>query len=175
MTRAYLSLGANLGDRLEQLTRALRRLDAVPQTALLRVSGVYETEPQGKVDQPRFLNCAACVETALAPHQLLAATSQIEKDLGRERHERWGPRTIDIDLLFFGAERLNRPELTIPHPRIQERAFVLVPLLEVWQADSPAAQEQGQDLKAMLAALPDQGVRRCTDGDSFLQRIRGVE
>lgn len=175
MTRAYLSLGANLGDRLEQLTQALQRLGAEPETALVRVSGVYETEPQGKVDQPQFLNCAVCLETGLAPDQLLAATSRIEAELGRQRHERWGPRTIDIDILLYGAERLDEPELTIPHPRMQERAFVLIPLLEVFAADSPAARIQGELLKEMLAALPDQGVRLYTDGASIFQCVRGVE
>jgi len=158
-----------------QLTSALQRLAAVPETTLVRVSGVYETEPQGKVDQPRFLNCAACLETGLEPHRLLAATGRIEAELGRQRHERWGPRTIDIDILLYGMERVDGPELTLPHPRMPERAFVLIPLLEVWMGDGPAQRTQKEALRAMLDALPDQGVRLHTDGVSFLQRVRGVE
>jgi len=175
VSRAYLSLGANLGDPEAQLTEALRRLSGSPGNQLVGVSGLYRTAPQGRTDQPDFLNCAACVETAADPHQLLAQAQAVEAALGRVRTLRWGPRTIDIDILFHGSARLQDEYLTLPHPRMAERAFVLVPLLEVWHpGDGPDGLQRG-DLEAMLARLPDQGVRRVLDGASFLRRIEGVE
>lgn len=175
MIRAYLSLGANLGDPEAQLAAALRNLAGSPGNRLVGVSGLYRTAPQGKTDQPEFLNCAACFETAADPHQLLAQTQAVESALGRVRTVRWGPRTIDIDILFHGSARLQDERLTLPHPRMAERAFVLVPLLEVWHSgDGPGGMQRG-DLEAMLARLPDQGVRRVLDGDSFLREIQRVE
>jgi 2-amino-4-hydroxy-6-hydroxymethyldihydropteridine diphosphokinase len=175
VTRAYLSLGANLGDPEAQLASALRRLADSPGNRLVGVSGLYRTRPQGMTDQPEFLNCAACLETAADPHQLLVQTQAVESALGRVRTVRWGPRTIDIDILFHGRARLQDEQLTLPHPRMAERAFVLVPLLEVWHSgDGPDGMQRG-DLEAMLARLPDQGVRRVLDGASFLREIERVE
>lgn len=167
MTCAYLSLGANLGDRLEQLAAAVRMLDATPGIRLVAVSGVWETAPQGVVDQPDFLNAVARVETGLDPLALLAAAQRVEQALGRERTVRWGPRRIDVDILLYGDERVDLPGLTIPHPRLEERAFVLVPLLELLPGR--------EDLRAKLAALPDQGVRPYMGSASFLQTIQRVE
>jgi dihydroneopterin aldolase/2-amino-4-hydroxy-6-hydroxymethyldihydropteridine diphosphokinase len=166
-TRAYLSLGANLGDRLAHLAEAVHRLSNVPGVSLKAVSGVYETAPQGKLDQPDFLNAVIAVQTDLAPLDLLAAIHRVEEAMGRERKERWGPRTIDIDILLYGEESFDGVGLQIPHPRMGERAFVLVPLLELLP--------DRDDLRRLLDRLPDQGVRLLLDATSFLRRIRGVE
>lgn len=166
MSNAYLSLGANLGDRREQLAEALRRLAALPGIKLAGVSGLYQTAPQGKTDQPAFLNCAAWLETELAPLDLLAALQAVEQALGREREVRWGPRTIDIDLLLYDELQIDLPTLTVPHPRMWERAFVLIPLLDV--LPDPA-------LQAQLDQLPDQGVELFENGASFFSCVQGVE
>ena len=166
MTTAYLSLGSNLGDRPAHLARAVQLLTAVPEVRLVRASSVYETAPQGKTDQPAFLNIALAVETELEPHTLLAHMLQVEQELKRVRTERWGPRTIDIDLLLYGAHRIQTADLEVPHPRMGERAFVLVPLLEI-APDLPYG--------AVLAALPDQGVRQHLDAGTFLERIQRVK
>ena len=131
----YLSLGANLGARAQTLREALRRLAQLPGTRLVRASSFYETAPWGKTDQPPFLNGAACLATRLAPEALLAACQEIERALGRVRHEHWGARTLDIDLVYGvrGGQvvRVATPRLTLPHPYLLERAFVLVPLAEI--------------------------------------------
>lgn len=131
----YLSLGANLGARAQALREALRRLAQLPGTRLSRASSFYETAPWGKTDQPPFLNGAACLSTRLAPEALLAACQEIERALGRVRHEHWGARTLDIDLVYGvrggQAVRVATPRLTLPHPYLLERAFVLVPLAEI--------------------------------------------
>ena len=131
----YLSLGANLGARAQTLREALRRLAQLPGTRLVRASAFYETAPWGKTDQPPFLNGAACLSTRLAPEALLAACQEIERALGRVRHEHWGARTLDIDLVYGvrggQAVRVATPRLTLPHPYLLERAFVLVPLAEI--------------------------------------------
>ena len=131
----YLSLGANLGARAQALREALRRLARLPGTRLVRASAFYETAPWGKTDQPPFLNGAACLSTRLAPEALLAACQEIERALGRVRHEHWGARTLDIDLVYGvrggQAVRVVTPRLTLPHPYLLERAFVLVPLAEI--------------------------------------------
>lgn len=131
----YLSLGANLGARAQALREALRRLAQLPGTRLSRASSFYETAPWGKTDQPPFLNGATCLSTRLAPEALLAACQEIERALGRVRHEHWGARTLDIDLVYGvrggQAVRVATPRLTLPHPYLLERAFVLVPLAEI--------------------------------------------
>jgi 2-amino-4-hydroxy-6-hydroxymethyldihydropteridine diphosphokinase len=130
VTVTYLGLGANLGDRLACLQRAVDLLKA----AGLRVvasSRVWETAPVGGPDQPDYLNAVVRVETELAPMQLLAACQRVERALGRVREVRWGPRTIDLDVLLFGDVTMEDPALTLPHPRMLERAFVLLPLLEL--------------------------------------------
>jgi len=127
----YLSLGANLGERGETLREALRQLSQLPETRLLAVSPFYETAPWGKLDQPAFLNAAAAVATALPPRQLLHGCQRIERTLGRVRHEHWGARTIDIDLLHIPGVSLVSPELVLPHPYLTQRAFVLCPLADI--------------------------------------------
>ena len=128
MSRAWLSLGANIGDRWRQLEEALRRLDARQGISLRRVSPVIETEPWGKTDQPRFLNLAAEIETTLSPLALLRACLDIERAMGRVRAERWGPRTIDIDVIAYERLRVALRGLTLPHAHAHEREFVLRPL-----------------------------------------------
>lgn len=131
MPRAYVGLGANLGNRKETLERAVSLLEAVDGVDVLAVSELRETDPVGVVDQPRFLNGAAAVETTLSARELLDTLLAIERSLGRERMERWGPRTVDLDLLLFGDEIVDDPGLRVPHPRLHERRFALEPLAEL--------------------------------------------
>lgn len=129
---AMLGLGSNLGDRAATIAAALRRIDAMPETAVAVVSHLYESEPWGSSDQPPYANAVAAVATALRADQLLDECQRIESELGRVRDgTRWGPRTIDVDILLFDDEEWDSPRLTIPHPRMREREFVVVPLLEV--------------------------------------------
>lgn len=130
-SEAYIALGANLGDREQTLLEALNLLDEHPQIKVLRGSALYETEPVGYVDQPAFLNMAAALQTSLQPEQLLTAMLEIENRLGRVRDVRWGPRTVDLDLLWVNGETRDTELLQLPHPRMGERAFVLVPLSDI--------------------------------------------
>ncbi len=128
MATAYLGLGSNLGDRLAMLRAAVARL---AQLGSIRPSSVYETEPWGDPDQPRYLNLCCRLETALPVQELHRAIKQIECDVGRTPSRRWGPREIDVDLLTYDDAVVSEPSLSVPHPRIAERAFVLVPLAEL--------------------------------------------
>ena len=130
-TTAYLGLGSNLGDRLASLEQAARLLEAEQGVDVVRSSSVYASDPVGGPPQPEYLNAVVEVMTDLGPDELLAACQRVESTLGRVRAERWGPRTIDIDVLAYDELERHDPELTLPHPRLLERAFVLVPLLEV--------------------------------------------
>ena len=132
MARAYVGLGANLGDREAALHGAVAALAATEGVQVVAVSGFHETEPVGYLDQPRFLNGAAAVDTTLSPRELLDALLAVERSLGRTREgPRFGPRTIDLDLLLYGDESVDEPGLTVPHPRLHERAFALEPLAEL--------------------------------------------
>jgi 2-amino-4-hydroxy-6-hydroxymethyldihydropteridine diphosphokinase len=128
---AYLALGSNVGERIEQLREAVRLLEAAPGVSVRRVSGVYETEPIGVRDQPWFLNAVVEVSTTLSPQELLRAAKGVEAAVGRTPTRRWGPREIDVDILLYDGERVETEELTIPHPRMGERLFVLLPLREL--------------------------------------------
>lgn len=129
---AYLGLGANLGDREATLRRALDLLGAEPGIEVIAVSTLRETDPVGFVDQPRFLNGAAAVETELEPRELLERLLAVERALGRERTgRRFGPRTVDLDLLLYGDRVVDEPGLTVPHARLAERRFALEPLVEL--------------------------------------------
>jgi len=130
--RVFVSLGSNLGDRAGYLRAAREALSALPGTTLVATSSVYETAPQDLPDQEAFLNQVVCLETALQPLDLLHQCQRIERDHGRVRGIRFGPRTLDIDILLFQDAESDDPELTLPHPRMVKRAFVLVPLAEVW-------------------------------------------
>ena len=131
--RAYVGLGANLGDREGTIRRALELLAAEPGIRVVAVSTLRETDPVGYLDQPRFLNGAAAIETELPARELLDRLLAVERRLGRVRGEgpRFGPRPIDLDLLLYGAETLDEPGLAVPHPRLPERRFVLEPLYEL--------------------------------------------
>jgi 2-amino-4-hydroxy-6-hydroxymethyldihydropteridine diphosphokinase len=129
--QAFLGLGSNLGDREQNLQRAVDLLSAEPGIEVVASSRVWETDPVGGPSQPDYLNAVVRVQTDLTPHDLLGACLRTEAVLGRVRDVRWGPRTIDIDVLLVDTLALSDTELTIPHPRMTERAFVLLPLLEV--------------------------------------------
>ncbi len=152
MTRVYVGLGSNLGDREASLRAAVDLLEANPEIQIVAVSRFRETDPVGLVDQPRFLNGAVAIDTELAAPDLLDRLLTIERDLGRERGvgPRWGPRTIDLDLLLYGDETFQRPGLTVPHPRLHERRFALEPLADL----DPALVVPGRGpVAALLAEL----------------------
>jgi len=132
MTKAYLGLGTNLGQKKENLEKALEILNSHGSVQVLKVSSFYETDPVGYENQDIFLNAAVVCETSLGPYELLDFIQEIEKALKRVREIRWGPRTIDVDILLYDSlELLDEPRLIIPHPRMVEREFVLVPLSEI--------------------------------------------
>ncbi|MCL6585023.1 MAG: 2-amino-4-hydroxy-6-hydroxymethyldihydropteridine diphosphokinase [Anoxybacillus sp.] len=128
---AYIALGSNIGDRLSYLHEAVKKLAAHEQISVIDTSSIYETAPVGYVQQDHFLNMVIHVRTSLSPFALLEATQIIEQELGRKREIRWGPRTLDLDILLYNHENIETERLTIPHPRMAERAFVLVPLFEL--------------------------------------------
>lgn len=129
--RAYLGLGTNLGDRLGYLRAALRALREMTGVALVRWSRVVESEPWGITEQPRFLNMVAEIATGMEPHDLAAWLREVENRVGRRRRQQWGPREIDIDILIYDDVSIDTETLTVPHPRMMERAFVVVPLAEI--------------------------------------------
>ena len=157
-TTIYLALGANLGSRRGAIAEAVARL--APAVAVERVSALYETEPAYVLDQPRFLNAVLRGRTALGPAELLALLKQIEADLGRATTVRYGPRAIDLDILLYGSERINTAALTVPHPRMAERPFVLVPLAEIAPELVPPG--WGETVGTLAAAVRGHGdvVRR---------------
>jgi 2-amino-4-hydroxy-6-hydroxymethyldihydropteridine diphosphokinase len=130
VTRAYLGLGSNLGDRLENLRRALDLLEE-RGIRTVRTSRVYETDPVGGPEQPDYLNAVAEVEAPGSARELLVACLDVETEMGRIRGERWGPRIVDLDVLTFGDQTIDEPDLRVPHPGMHERGFVLIPLLEL--------------------------------------------
>jgi 2-amino-4-hydroxy-6-hydroxymethyldihydropteridine diphosphokinase len=155
--RAYVGIGANLGDPAAQVRRAIDALNALPSTRLEAASSLYRTAPVGYADQPDFVNAVAAIDTDLPPRALLDALLSIERAAGRERSFRNAPRTLDLDLLLYGDAAFHDDVLTVPHPRMHERAFVLAPLAEI----APDAAIPGHGSAAACAArLPDQGVRR---------------
>lgn len=147
--RAYVGLGSNLGEREATLRQALEALGSIEGIEVVAVSSFRETDPVGMVDQPRFVNAAAALETTLGPRELLESLLEVERGLGRDRsrEKRWGPRTIDLDLLLYGDETVAEPGLEIPHPRLAERAFVLQPLLEL---DPGLRLPEGRPLRDLL-------------------------
>jgi 2-amino-4-hydroxy-6-hydroxymethyldihydropteridine diphosphokinase len=147
---AYLSLGSNVGDRETNLRQAIQQLSVLGR--VVAVSSFYETEPLEFTQQAWFLNCALALESAATPHQLLDQLLQIEKDLGRERSQKKGPRSIDIDILLFGDLVMNTPELTIPHPAMARRRFVLQPLDEI--APELRHPTLHKTIRELLAELP---------------------
>lgn len=168
---ATLGLGGNLGDPVAAFAAALVRLRAHAAVELKAASSVWRTAPWGKLDQPEFRNMAVLIETSLSADDLLALCLTIERESGRERRERWGPRTLDIDILTYGGEAIDRPGLQVPHPRIAERAFVLAPLAEI----APELIDRWIDTKQLAARLHDQNVRLATADTTRLQRLLAVQ
>ena len=156
MDLIYLSLGSNLDDRYAALQAALKALP--PAVTVLAESPIYETPPWGVTDQPAFLNMVVRAETHLAPPALLAFLKRLETQLGRLPSIRYGPRKIDLDILFYDELILDTPELTIPHPRLHERAFVLVPLADL--APGLVHPVLGRSIRDLLAAVNTKGVER---------------
>lgn len=152
MTRSYLALGSNLGDRLAYLQGAVDALARVPGVTVVAVSRVYETDPVGGPEQGAYLNAVVAVDTDLDPHALLATAQQLERDAQRVRGERWGPRTLDVDVLLYDDLTIDTPQLVVPHPRMWERGFVLAPLRDV-APDLVAADATWEGVRATAVAL----------------------
>ena len=157
MTAAFVGIGANLGEPRSQVKQALLELDAIPYTRLIKASSLYRSEPLGHAEQPEFVNAVAQLETGLPAERLLAELQAIEARHGRERSFANAPRTLDLDLLLFGSAVLNKAALTVPHPRMHERAFVLAPLLEI----APQASVPGRGaVKELLKDCQTQSIER---------------
>ena len=131
MVKAYLGLGSNIGNRELQLNEAIKILHANQGIQVTQVSHIYETEPVGYTNQPKFLNLCIEIETELNPQSLLKCCSATEQQLHRKREIRWGPRTLDVDILLFGDQIIEQDNLSVPHPRMKERSFVLIPLNDI--------------------------------------------
>ena len=157
MTTAYIGLGSNLAEPLEQIEQALETLQQADGIQLTGVSSWYWSEPVGPSDQPEYLNAAAQVDSELAAGDLLMLLQSIEDAQGRVRQQHWGPRTLDLDLLLYGDSKIDSPTLTVPHPRLHERNFVLQPLLDL-QAD--LALPCGTPVASLLQRCPQGGLRR---------------
>ncbi|MFJ7729822.1 2-amino-4-hydroxy-6-hydroxymethyldihydropteridine diphosphokinase [Neobacillus sp. NPDC097160] len=155
---AFIALGSNIGNRYDNITSAIKLLTGNPEIKLVNYSSVYETDPVGYEDQDLFLNMVIEIQTALSATELLELCLETELELGRKREIRWGPRTIDLDILTFNQENIETEKLTVPHPRMAERAFVMVPLVEI----DPNHKIHGLEkpLNILLNELPDrEGVR----------------
>lgn len=161
-TRAYVGLGSNLGDRLDNLKRAVELL-LEKGLAVMEASSVYETDPVGP-PQPDFLNAAVAIDCDLPPAELVAVLKQVEAEIGREQSERWGPRVIDLDLLLYGEETVAEPGLTVPHAELTNRAFALVPVLEI---DDDVELPSGEPLSAFCEKNPE-GIRPFAPPGSLL-------
>jgi len=152
--RAYLGIGSNLGDRLSYLQLAVDQLAAADGVTVVAVSPVYETAPVGGPEQPDYLNAVVAVDTALTPHALLRVAQAVEAEGERVRTVRWGPRTLDVDVLLVGDERVDDADLVVPHPRMSERSFVLVPLADLdpaWRSRIPADRASVRATRLTLA------------------------
>jgi 2-amino-4-hydroxy-6-hydroxymethyldihydropteridine diphosphokinase len=155
-TIGYLSLGSNLGNPVKHLREGILHLEALEGLEVVKVSSFYETAPWGREDQPPFVNLCLEILTSLTPHELLEATQGIEKRMGRIKKEVWGPRLIDIDILLMGEAEISEDDLTLPHPYMTRRAFVLIPLGEI----APGLRIRGIAVHDWIAALEDQSVTR---------------
>lgn len=161
---AFIGLGGNIGDPMEAMRRALRQLGAGDEARIVAVSSLYRTPPWGKTDQPDFLNAVAKVSTGLTPEALLDACLDAEASLHRVRKERWGPRLIDLDVLLYGDERIEQDGLEIPHPRMLERAFVMVPLAEI----APELVLDGMTAAERAGRLDATGMDRVATGNWWM-------
>ena len=169
--RAFLSLGGNLGEPAKAMASALRMLDESGSTRVVAVSSIYRTPPWGKTDQPDFLNAAAEVATTLDPRGLMELGLATERRLKRVREERWGPRIIDIDLLTFDGVAVMEAGLEVPHPRMLERAFVLVPLAEI----APDFVAGGSTIAERAAAIDGSGIERLPGGRDWWRAGEGAD
>ncbi|PWW18993.1 2-amino-4-hydroxy-6-hydroxymethyldihydropteridine diphosphokinase [Cytobacillus oceanisediminis] len=155
---AFIAFGSNIGNRFENLKEAIEKIGQLPEVEVVNTSSIYETEPVGYENQEQFLNMAIQVSTPLNPFELLDTCLEIELNLGRKRDIRWGPRTIDLDILLFNHENIETEKLIVPHPRMHERAFVLIPLLEI--DSSIRLPKMERPLSSILEDIPDrEGVR----------------
>lgn len=152
--QAFLALGSNIGDKTGHLCEAVQRLGRVAGITVQRASGIYRTPPWGNENQDWFANGVIAVETTLSPEALLQAALEVEQAMGRQRDQRWGPRLIDIDLLLHGDARRSGAQLSLPHPAMTQRAFVLVPLAEI----APALMLGGESVATHLARLDRSGI-----------------
>ncbi|RON56106.1 2-amino-4-hydroxy-6-hydroxymethyldihydropteridine diphosphokinase [Pseudomonas frederiksbergensis] len=157
MERIYIGMGSNLADPAEQLRSAVEALARLPRTELIGVSAFYQSDSL-LPGQPRYTNAVAALDSSLAPLELLDALQAIENEQGRERLERWGPRTLDLDIVLFGDRLIDEPRLKVPHYHLQERAFVLYPLAELAPQDLRLA--DGRILSELIAACPFIGLER---------------
>jgi 2-amino-4-hydroxy-6-hydroxymethyldihydropteridine diphosphokinase len=153
---AYLALGSNLGDRFKNLVSAVHLLADGGDLTVTKASSVYETEPVGVIDQPDFLNLVLAVQTDLSPEKLLVFCLEVEASLGRVRRERWGPRNIDVDVLWYDDQRIDSANLSVPHPRMLERAFVLIPLAEI----VPELVIEGETIAARAASVGETRIKQ---------------
>ncbi|OHO30000.1 2-amino-4-hydroxy-6-hydroxymethyldihydropteridine diphosphokinase [Staphylococcus sp. HMSC034C12] len=159
MVQAYLGLGSNIGDRKQQLLKAIDLIENIKGIKVTKQSSIYETAPIGYTDQPNFLNLCLEIETELSPQQLLKHCLDIEQQLHRVREIRWGPRTLDIDILLYSDNIIETDNLSIPHPRMQERAFVLIPLNDIASdKKDPRLNQKIHDL-----VFPDDTVKKYKD------------
>lgn len=158
--RVGFGLGSNIGDKPENIRKALKLLEERGVARLAAVSRIYRTPPWGVLDQGDFANACAIGETALSPYELLAAVKKIEADMGREPTRRWGPRLIDVDILFLGDHTLDDPELTLPHKELFGRGFVLMPLVEI----APDLVLDGVEVALALKGVDATGVRPWDEG-----------
>jgi len=161
-TRAYVGLGSNIGDRLAHLKAAVQALES-RGIVVEEASSVYETDPVGP-PQPDFLNAALALGADLPPVELVAALKEVEAEIGRQQAERWGPRVIDLDLLLYGEQTVAEPGITVPHPELTNRAFALVPVLEI---DGDVELPSGEPLSAFCEKDPA-GIRMFAPPDSLL-------
>jgi 2-amino-4-hydroxy-6-hydroxymethyldihydropteridine diphosphokinase len=161
MPHALIALGGNVGDVRTTFRKAIANICGMTQGALLARSSDYATPPWGEVQQARFINACIEIDTGLDPHALLFVLQKIEAKFGRDRtkEKRWGPRALDLDLIAYDDVAMQKPELTLPHPRLFERAFVLVPLAEI----SPGRVIAGRSIAAALAELSSEGIERLGD------------
>ena len=158
MVCAYIGLGANLDNPAEQLTSAVAAIDALPQSSIHAISSVYSSPPMGPQDQPDYLNAVLALHTLLTPYDLLESLQAIEDAQGRQRGERWGPRTLDLDILLYGDQVVAEPQLQIPHQGLQQRDFVLQPLLEI--AGEKLVLPGGEELGTLAASCGEGTLQR---------------
>lgn len=172
MTRAAIGIGSNLGDPPANVRAAIGALEEVG--GVVARSRLYVTQPWGKRDQPEFCNAVALVETQLAPHELLRALKDLERRLGRVPSARWGPRAVDLDILYYGEARVDEPDLQIPHPRLFERAFALVPLAEVDPRYAAAAEGLPRGERETVALMSDDQEQASGVTTPLVDRVRAL-